>query len=121
MFLLLLLPVAMFADPWGKDAEMVPRIPAKTEKVEKCSTPLLGPMAEYVISVHQDVVSPADGPRSNYFPTSSQYMLDAIRKYGIFQGVPMGCDRLMRENEDVWVYTTFVDSRRNRVKYDPVK
>jgi len=50
------------------------------------------------------VISPADGPRSHFYPSSSQYTKDAMDKYGFFAGFLMGCDRLMRENNEEWIY-----------------
>ena len=89
-------------------------------KTDKCSTPFLGKFAEVMISFHQKVISPADGPRSHFIPSSSQYALNAMRKYGFFQGFCMGCDRLMRENEDPWVYRVTLDGEGHTIKYDPV-
>ncbi len=87
--------------PWGKDADIV-MIKSRTETSapEHCKTPLLGAIGEAVITFHQTQITQCDGPRSNFRPSSSQYMLDAMRKYGFFQGFSMGCDRLMRENGD---------------------
>ena len=48
-------------------------------------------------------------------------MLDAIRKHGFFHGFPMGCDRLMRENDDPWIYPVTTDDSGNLRKLDPVK
>jgi hypothetical protein len=39
-------------------------------------------------------------------------MLLAIRKHGFFKGYIMGCDRLLRENSDPWVYrTTLINNK----------
>lgn len=115
---LLLLSSTAHADPWGKDADIAQK---------KCSPPCqenrsspLTCLAEALIEFHQEVISPADGPRSHFIPSSSQYALDAIKKYGFFQGVAMGCDRLMRENEDPWVYRWTRDGAGKLIKYDPV-
>lgn len=118
--IILLLPFALFADPWGKDADLVQSTPS-CETESHCQTPLFGVIGESVIWFHQNIVSPADGPRSNFYPTSSHYMKHAIRKHGFFLGFVMGCDRLMRENTDPWIYDTIIDSRRNRVKLNPVR
>lgn len=61
---------------------------------------------EKVIWFHQNIVSPIDGPRSHYKPSSSGYMLQAIHKHGFVKGYLMGCDRLLRENRDPWIYRT---------------
>ena len=74
-----------------------------------------------LIQFHQDVISPADGPRSHFFPSSSQYTLEAMRKYGFYKGFLMGCDRLQRENNQDWVYRKGVDGRGVEIKLDPVR
>ena len=108
------------ADPWGKDADLAIKHTQTKGCTEKCPTPFLGNFAEIMISFHQHVISPADGPRSHFIPSSSQYTLDAMRKYGFIQGFSMGCDRLMRENKDPWVYQTTLNSAGQVMKYDPV-
>ncbi len=108
-------------EPWGTDASL--RIPPSPKDH---SPSLLSSLGQAAIRFHQEVISPADGPRSHFFPSSSQYALESIRKYGLLQGVAMGCDRLMRENSDDWVYRIILIPEpkygiRNRVlKYDPV-
>lgn len=118
LFFLITLPLC--ADPWGKDADLVCQSPYKGSGKPTCETPLLGCFAEIAIGFHQKIISPADGPRSHFIPSSSQYTLDAMRKYGFFKGFIMGCDRLMRENNDPWVYPTIVDENGFTMKYDPV-
>jgi uncharacterized protein len=59
-----------------------------------------------MIDFHHCVISKADGPRSNFYPSSSHYTQEAMCKYGFFKGYLMGCDRLMRENGERWVYPT---------------
>ncbi len=117
--LLLSLPMIIQAEPWGKDADLV-NGPTPKKTSSKCPTPLFGRCAEVMIGFHQKVISPADGPRSNFIPCSSQYTLNAMRKYGFFCGFSMGCDRLMRENKDPWIYRLTQDREGNLIKYDPV-
>lgn len=107
-------------DPWGKDADLARRPPSSRNCEPTCSTPFFGKIGEAMIQFHQQVISPADGPRSNFIPSSSQYTLDAMRKYGFFQGFCMGCDRLMRENDDPWIYQMTLDGAGKIMKYDPV-
>ena len=116
--LLLFFSTLTAENPWGKDAELLsyPKICHAP-----CSTPLFGPLSEALIAFHQNVISPADGPRSHYFPSSSQYTLDAIRKYGFFVGFTLGCDRLMRENNDPWVYTEVTLSDKSTLKWNPIR
>ncbi len=107
----------VYADPWGKDADLAWPITGKESLAEPIATPLLGSIGENLIWFHQNIISPCDGPRSHYFPSSSQYTLDAMRRYGFFQGFIMGCDRLMRENSEEWVYR----KHPSGLKSDPIK
>lgn len=113
-------PALAAANPWGKDADLVQSPSSAACPPKKCPTPLLGQFAEVMIGFHQEIISPADGPRSHFIPSSSQYTLNAMRKYGFFQGVAMGCDRLMRENKDPWIYRLTLDGSGKLIKYDPV-
>ncbi len=128
-FLFLLLPFSVCAspgyfEPWGKDADLrtpVELYPARSLGiVPQQKHSLAVRLAEKVIRFRQQVLSPTDGPRSHFRPTSSQYMLDAVRKYGFLEGYLMGCDRLMRENSDDWVYRK-IESEGQIMKYDPVR
>lgn len=107
-------------EPWGKDAELI-QSRCSESAIRPCTTPLFGSFAETMIRFHQEVISPADGPRSHHKPSSSQYTLDAMRKYGFFLGYLMGCDRLMRENDDPWIYRVITNEKGDAFKWDPVK
>jgi putative component of membrane protein insertase Oxa1/YidC/SpoIIIJ protein YidD len=112
-----LLTAFAFADPWGKDADLISSSPPPCQTIPSS---LLARWGMKAIRFHQEVISPADGPRSHFIPSSSQYTLDAMRKYGFFQGFTMGCDRLMRENEEEWVYRKTHDAAGKKMKWDPV-
>jgi putative component of membrane protein insertase Oxa1/YidC/SpoIIIJ protein YidD len=104
-----------YFEPWGKDTELIPKqeilVPPK-------SLNILSRTVEQCILFHQNVISPVDGPRSHFRPTSARYMLIAIRRYGFVKGYLMGCDRLLRENKDPWVYRTRVIASKE-YKWDP--
>jgi|GEM_PF-704463 len=108
-------------EPWGKDADIALKRTTIAKTAESCKTPLVGAIGEAVITFHQTSITQCDGPRSNFRPSSSQYMLDAMRKYGFFEGFSMGCDRLIRENDDPWVYRTTLSETQHFMKYDPVQ
>jgi putative component of membrane protein insertase Oxa1/YidC/SpoIIIJ protein YidD len=74
-----------------------------------------------LISFHQRVITQIDGPRSHFRPSSSQYTLDAIEKYGLFKGFIRGCDRLLRENEEAWIYPERLNEHGELYKWDPVR
>jgi putative component of membrane protein insertase Oxa1/YidC/SpoIIIJ protein YidD len=106
-------------EPWGCDAEL-----AYKPRCGCCQPVHRGPlerMMRGLVCFHKRVISPADGPRSHFKPSSSEYMLHAVEKYGFFRGYLMGCDRLMRENKDPWVYPTITGDYGLITKWDPVK
>ena len=105
-----------FYEPWGKHADL--KIPSKGEEEPK-SSPLAW-AGEKIIWFHQNIISPVDGPRSHFRPSSSEYMRLAMRKYGFFKGYVKGCDRLLRENSDPWIYRK-TESDGKLFKWDPPK
>lgn len=98
---------SLFAElPWGQDASLHHE---KSNYIStKKSEQLLGKTLENIILFHQNVISPVDGPRSHFRPTSARYMLLALRRHGVLKGIFKGCDRLIRENNESWVYRTKV-------------
>jgi len=51
-----------------------------------------------LISMYQKVFSPYFGRNCRYYPTCSEYMSQAVRKYGAAKGVALGLRRLLRCN-----------------------
>lgn len=107
---LFLLPAFLFSipgyfDPWGKDADLKYTPCTKNQELDLS---IMAQAMEKVIWFHQNVISTVDGPRSHFKPSSSNYMLQAIRKHGFFKGYIMGCDRLLRENSEPWIYRTAI-------------
>ena len=114
-----LLPIILYAypgyfEPWGQDCDL--KAPSTKEPPPKRSLAIR--VADRVIRFHQEVISPVDGPRSHYRPTSSRYMQLAMYRYGFLKGFIMGCDRLLRENDEEWVYRT-IEIDGQVFKYDP--
>jgi putative membrane protein insertion efficiency factor len=50
------------------------------------------------IRIFQKFISPVDGSSCTYFPTCSAYGLHAIEKHGLFIGIPMAAERIMRDH-----------------------
>lgn len=115
--LLLLCRFAFAEDPWGADCDL-------TYRAHYCPPPPpqtpIQRLGALLISFHQNVISPADGPRSHFYPSSSQYTKEAMQRYGFVPGFLLGCDRLMRENDDPWLYPTCIGPEGNCLKHDPV-
>lgn len=103
--------------PWGKDAELAYKKRAVPVEAEQN---LMQKVAKGLIRFHQEVISPADGPRSHFYPSSSSYTLQAIEKHGFFKGFLLGCDRLMRENDDPWLYAECKGPEGYPLKLDKV-
>jgi putative component of membrane protein insertase Oxa1/YidC/SpoIIIJ protein YidD len=105
-------------EPWGKDADML--CPPCVQGIEVNQGGALSRLGTVAIRFHQKVISPADGPRSHHYPSSSQYTMTAMRRYGFAWGFLFGCDRLMRENADPWIYPRCLSADGIDVKYNPV-
>jgi hypothetical protein len=105
-----------YFEPWGNDADL--RMPEAVKEEPKRS--IATRIANRIIRFHQEVISPVDGPRSHFRPTSSRYMQLAMQRYGFLKGYIMGCDRLLRENDEEWVYRK-VEIDGQVFKYDPAK
>lgn len=118
---LLTLPFHLIAmpgyhQPWGKDATL--KLPSKELPKAQPSESTAVFVSKKIILFHQKVLSPVDGPRSHFYPCSSTYMKRAMTEHGFIQGFLMGCDRLLRENKDPWVYRNVIIDNK-LIKYDP--
>ena len=51
------------------------------------------------IHFYSSTISPADGPRSPSYPTSTVYAKQAIEQYGFFTGIILTADRLIHESD----------------------
>ena len=50
----------------------------------------------YIIKAYQLVVSPLKGPSCRFYPTYSQYGIEALSKYGAFKGSWLTARRVVR-------------------------
>jgi uncharacterized protein len=107
-----------YVEPWGKDNTLSKNIAKKESSIPSSSSNVLTKAANYVIAFRQHVLTKIDGPRSHFRPTSSRYMQLAIHRYGFFKGYIMGCDRLLRENNDKWIYRN-ITINNVTYNYDP--
>lgn len=51
-----------------------------------------------LVRFYQRGISPLIGPRCRYIPSCSQYMIEAIEKYGLISGILRGLWRIVRCN-----------------------
>ena len=52
----------------------------------------------FILRGYQKFISPFFAPRCKYYPTCSQYSIDAIHEYGSIRGIAMTTWRLVRCN-----------------------
>ncbi len=107
-----------YYEPWGTDADLKYPTEQTPQTPAKYSLPVRTAIS--IIHFHQNVLSPVDGPRSHFRPSSSSYMLQAMQKHGFIKGFFLGCDRLIRENNDDWVYRK-IEENGKLFKHDPVR
>ncbi|MHB1568552.1 MAG: membrane protein insertion efficiency factor YidD [Solirubrobacteraceae bacterium] len=50
------------------------------------------------IRLYQKVISPLIGPRCRYYPSCSEYAVQAVRRFGILRGLVLAGWRLLRCN-----------------------
>ena len=56
----------------------------------------MGRVIVVIVRVYQLCVSPALPPACRFYPTCSQYMIDAVQKRGLIKGVSLGVWRILR-------------------------
>lgn len=52
----------------------------------------------FIVRIYQTVISPLLPPSCRYYPTCSNYMIDALKKHGPILGLIMGICRILRCN-----------------------
>jgi putative membrane protein insertion efficiency factor len=65
--------------------------------VSRAKTPIRG-LFVLPIRAYQRLVSPMLGPRCRYYPSCSEYAVEAVRRFGILRGVVLAAWRLLRCN-----------------------
>lgn len=95
-----------------------PQLPNPEEAICRASALGGSPLVRF-IDFHQSIISPADGPRSHFVPVSSTYARGALRAFGL-PGLTLIFDRLLRENQQAWVYQVKRLPEGVFAKLDPV-
>ena len=50
----------------------------------------------HFIRFYQKFLSPLKGPSCRFYPTCSQYSIDALKKYGILKGTYLSIKRILK-------------------------
>jgi hypothetical protein len=50
----------------------------------------------FVIKTYQKIISPILGPRCRFYPTCSNYAIEALTKHGIIKGVALSLRRVLK-------------------------
>ncbi len=113
-------PIGAYEKPFLNKDPFDPILIPGGKEIENRSSLLLQPsrLSSWIIAFHQQVLSSTDGPRSHFYPTSSDYMKRALQAHGTV-GYLLGMDRLLRENGDAWIYPMIQIGSSLR-KYDPI-
>ncbi|NLP47052.1 MAG: membrane protein insertion efficiency factor YidD [Epulopiscium sp.] len=53
-------------------------------------------MVLFIVQVYRKYISPYKRPCCRFYPTCSQYMYEAVGKYGTIKGVYLGVKRILR-------------------------
>ena len=53
-------------------------------------------LALTILRIYKRWVSPAIPSACRFYPTCSEYMMEAIERYGVLRGIGMGLRRLLR-------------------------
>ena len=61
-------------------------------------SPMMFKIIVNVIGLYRRYISPMLPPSCRYWPTCSDYTLQAIQKHGVLKGITMGAWRVMRCN-----------------------
>ncbi|MDD4047756.1 MAG: membrane protein insertion efficiency factor YidD [Clostridia bacterium] len=51
-----------------------------------------------IIRFYQKYISPLKGATCRFYPTCSQYAIEAIEKYGLFKGIILSIKRILKCN-----------------------
>ena len=52
----------------------------------------------FIVRIYQTLISPLFPPSCRYYPTCSNYMIDALKKHGPILGLIMGISRIIKCN-----------------------
>ena len=60
------------------------------------ATKIIPTLLQALIRVYQRAISPLLGPRCRFYPSCSQYTLEALQVHGLWRGLWLGARRIAR-------------------------
>lgn len=86
--------------PWDKDSIYEVEVneqPSHQQKSNLVSQTATFPI-KLLITFFQKVISPVDGATCDFYPTCSAYAKQALNKHGLFLGLVMASERVIRDH-----------------------
>ena len=68
----------------------------KKINIIKQSNRLLAKLFIYMVRIYQKYISPMRGPTCRFYPTCSQYSIEAYKKYGAIKGTYLTIRRILK-------------------------
>ena len=56
----------------------------------------LSKLCIYLVKLYQKYISPLKRPTCRFYPTCSQYSIEAFKKYGLFKGMYLTIKRILK-------------------------
>lgn len=119
----LLLPSLLYAEPWSvseKSPVIEEQILPPNQVWDQNDGSFWNQRFDYGYFFYEKVISPADGPRCNMYPTCADYGYQALQKHGPLLGGWMATDRFMRDNPKSGAYYPPIIKYGRQRLYDPV-
>ena len=86
--------------PWGKDS--IYEVEVNKQPSHEQTSNLVSQTATFpiklLITFFQKVISPVDGATCDFYPTCSAYAKQALKKHGLFLGLVMASERVIRDH-----------------------
>ena len=86
--------------PWDKDS--IYEMEVKEQQLNQQKSNLVSKTATFpiklLITFFQKVISPVDGATCDFYPTCSAYAKQALKKHGLFLGLVMASERVIRDH-----------------------
>jgi putative membrane protein insertion efficiency factor len=111
LFLISIILLVFFPVTTGAEETAYDVLIGKTEEEESA--------VDRVLRFYQENISSHDGARCLFYPTCSQYAVEAVKEYGLFLGMLMTIDRMVYREDPLSLQYYSYDGQKDRY-HDPV-